>query len=1431
MPNSYVIFVKKYAKDNSIKYGEALKQSKDAWKKHKESNGITTKTKAKPKEKTTKITKAELKKISELKNIVRLAEKDSQYQVSRLEQEKEKKLVKKLTEGNIPMEDRISDLQLLGYSLADAKKVASAQSIKAKARAKLMGGNLSVPKENLQMKIESIKFGDQKKQRQKMVKEFTKLNKDIRDKLNNGTAIRKDLDDFNFVAKTLKGDSKTNRYAKLINKYEKEFLSKKYSITQTKTTKAELREISKQKNIEVQTKREEGFASKRGEVQAQRKVLQLRVGQLKRMGATEEEAEVIAKEEERQKREQADIDKELSIYKHRSGAKSTGIDYTAFIKKLAREKNVSYETAQKLSASGNLYKKQLIKDLKANTSVYSKPMVSTKSSLLTNLSNASNPLLQTINQRQKYLKKDGSLKVPQQKQIENIFNLLGKDNASKRSNVPTELHKLVDEKLSTAKKLLLQLEILKTLPSSAVPQNELDRLNTISNQLESYMDNDYQTITGKPPTITIKINKKLPTTTTPTPTTPTPTTTTTTATPTPTPTPTTPTPTKKKKFKVNTPTPTPTPLPTSIATLDDLLMKFGFNSTAEKNLVKGFITTDLRLMEASGLKVGSNSIIAKSLIKRLKSAVKEGNKLNLQKKGGDPTISLEVNKLIGYLSSSKVGDKLVRFDNNQPIYEQQGKGKGKGKTQADIEKEAEEAIDDMIDTATKGNIKQYQDILKNDEWSGDKLSASSRTKMIELVNKLEREIALDTPIPLGTLDAKERQKVIETIGTHTLEEMMNDLLENVESGLVNKDDYTNQELYNQLKDDIDALTTLKDPVSGQRYLLETTDKTNLTNEIDEYEDSLEEELEKIRVGDGGSGAGFDFGRKMKEIKTTHNKFFRAIQGLKARGTKTKSQGAIDSEDKKFLDMSDNAYKPVEDRQHKIYGYVYNKNASNEEHAIYVNQNEKKIAIAFRGSQTKEDWTKSDTNLAIGKLKQTPRFGREEKWVQEIKSMLPNYEYVYTGHSLGGTLAIEMGDLFKEPAITFNAGHGVGMGDKKDNDVKFYSAKGDAVSSLGVGQYKDTRLIENTAGNSITAHSLDSFKGKSEDGFASNETSQDVDVNPKQSEVMDKPIASTNDDPQGILQNKNNKDIPTFETGDNQPTSPLPTQLEVAQKDLSLGTLDARDVNSATDDWGVGGAFMNLVQKKSEKTIDDLNKLHKEFSQSSIKDKVNSFKTLHEYKQYKDDLHDKINSLLTDIHELKNHNNRIVDKEIKSTMVKHIKQLELEVHYARKNITPLLSHSIEQKFSNRLNHDNRSLTDIVVKGKDSIRDKIKEKEDAEKEIGGGFKINPQWGVNPNAGLFVKTQGNLGASVRKGVSSAYNEGSWWEKALMKLVGYKGGSLITKIQGGSLSNDDHKDITHATGMPLNELHKHFGGRNGLQQRLNEFLGMSDNSNENEN
>ena len=45
----WIEFVKDYAKKNNIKYGQALKQAKGDWAKHKETHGIKSKAKAKAK--------------------------------------------------------------------------------------------------------------------------------------------------------------------------------------------------------------------------------------------------------------------------------------------------------------------------------------------------------------------------------------------------------------------------------------------------------------------------------------------------------------------------------------------------------------------------------------------------------------------------------------------------------------------------------------------------------------------------------------------------------------------------------------------------------------------------------------------------------------------------------------------------------------------------------------------------------------------------------------------------------------------------------------------------------------------------------------------------------------------------------------------------------------------------------------------------------------------------------------------------------------------------------------------------------------------------------------------------------------------------------------------------------------------------------------
>ena len=193
------------------------------------------------------------------------------------------------------------------------------------------------------------------------------------------------------------------------------------------------------------------------------------------------------------------------------------------------------------------------------------------------------------------------------------------------------------------------------------------------------------------------------------------------------------------------------------------------------------------------------------------------------------------------------------------------------------------------------------------------------------------------------------------------------------------------------------------------------------------------------------------------------------------GNKVNTVGNVQPEDQVYANMANNVY----ETQRKSFGdFQYVPNISSPTMAVWMNQNNKTIDIAFRGTANLHD-VGTDTQLAVGNLAQTPRFQQDLQMVQKVKNEFPNYTINYTGHSLGGTIA----SLMKKTvgggkAVVFNAGYGVNMGNLKGNNITSYQTEGDAVSMLGTGRYDTNYMIKNPHldGNSsaLNAHSMSNF---------------------------------------------------------------------------------------------------------------------------------------------------------------------------------------------------------------------------------------------------------------------------------------------------------------------------------------------------------------------
>jgi esterase/lipase len=110
------------------------------------------------------------------------------------------------------------------------------------------------------------------------------------------------------------------------------------------------------------------------------------------------------------------------------------------------------------------------------------------------------------------------------------------------------------------------------------------------------------------------------------------------------------------------------------------------------------------------------------------------------------------------------------------------------------------------------------------------------------------------------------------------------------------------------------------------------------------------------------------------------------------------------------------------------GYNIVEDLTEKEYITAVNPQDKKVVIAFKGTDPKNIYDDiADVEIGLG-LAETPilsyipsRFNTAENIYKEVKNKFPDYEVNLTGHSLGGTTARYIGDRYNEKAVVFSAG--------------------------------------------------------------------------------------------------------------------------------------------------------------------------------------------------------------------------------------------------------------------------------------------------------------------------------------------------------------------------------------------------------------------------
>lgn len=112
------------------------------------------------------------------------------------------------------------------------------------------------------------------------------------------------------------------------------------------------------------------------------------------------------------------------------------------------------------------------------------------------------------------------------------------------------------------------------------------------------------------------------------------------------------------------------------------------------------------------------------------------------------------------------------------------------------------------------------------------------------------------------------------------------------------------------------------------------------------------------------------------------------------------------------------------------GYTVVEDLTEPEYVTAINEEQRKIVVAFRGtdsSLTNISDDIADLEIAVG-LAETPilsyvpsRFKTGENIYKQVKEQYPDYELNLTGHSMGGTVARYLADRYKEKAVVFSPG--------------------------------------------------------------------------------------------------------------------------------------------------------------------------------------------------------------------------------------------------------------------------------------------------------------------------------------------------------------------------------------------------------------------------
>jgi hypothetical protein len=167
---------------------------------------------------------------------------------------------------------------------------------------------------------------------------------------------------------------------------------------------------------------------------------------------------------------------------------------------------------------------------------------------------------------------------------------------------------------------------------------------------------------------------------------------------------------------------------------------------------------------------------------------------------------------------------------------------------------------------------------------------------------------------------------------------------------------------------------------------------------------------------------------------------------------------------------------------KRFGYILDPSLTNNEHLVAFNPVTKKVIYVSNGSsvtplkqptQFYKDWIQ--TNLAgtgLGRIKETPRYYRDNQTYLAAKQKYKDARFVLAGHSLGGGTVSRIAKP-EDKAITLNAAL---INQKPRANVTNYRVEGDLVSALANDE-KVLKDIHKGNLNPFHSHNIDEIKNQ------------------------------------------------------------------------------------------------------------------------------------------------------------------------------------------------------------------------------------------------------------------------------------------------------------------------------------------------------------------